>query len=109
MKIKFINWVNLVLSILCFTVAIICFCNGKYWSGVADLVISGLNLYVFLVAVSYWWETSEKITKTFVFTCPSCGKQFKPTFWRWFLVPHIGSRRYFKCEQCKKISWMRRK
>lgn len=45
----------------------------------------------------------------YTFTCPKCGHKFIPTFWRWFLVPHIFSKRYFRCDECGKLSWMRRK
>ena len=45
----------------------------------------------------------------YTFTCPKCGHRFIPSFWTWFLVPHIGSKRYLKCKNCNKISWMRRK
>ena len=45
----------------------------------------------------------------YTFTCPKCGHKFIPTFWRWFLVLHIFSKRYFRCDECGKLSWMRRK
>jgi hypothetical protein len=41
--------------------------------------------------------------------CKYCGYEFTPSFWAWFFVPHIGSKRYFRCEACGDKHFMRRK
>ena len=109
MKISILNWINLILSALLSALSIINFTVGNIGLGIADSIIALFNLYVFLSAVARWWLHSPKVSNKFVFTCKHCGHQFIPSFWTWFFVLHIGSKRYMKCEKCKKISWMRRK
>lgn len=109
MKIRILNWVNLVLAIILIVVAILNFIASDIITGIVDIIIAGLNLFAFLLAVNSWWIYSAKVANKFVFTCPKCEHQAIPTFWTWFFVPHLGSRRYMKCEKCTKISWMRRK
>lgn len=112
MKIRLVNWFNLIFACLDFVVAILCFCTGRPLSIVMAcvcLVIGLWNIFMFLHAVSVWWEHSLKVANKFVFTCRHCEHQFIPTFWVWFFVPHIGSRRYLKCEKCRTRSFMRRK
>ena len=112
MKIRLVNWLNLVAACLCFVAAVL----GFYAGSPVNIIIACLNLvagtwnaFIFLHAVAVWWERSPKVAAKFVFTCRKCGHQFIPSFWSWFFVPHIGSRRYLKCEKCHKHSWMRRK
>jgi len=112
MKIRLVNWINLVVAVICFVAAIVCFCTGSTVNiviGIFDILAGSWNLFIFLHAVAVWWERSLKVAEKFAFTCPKCGHQFIPSFWTWFFVPHIGSRRYMKCEKCDKTSWMRRK
>jgi hypothetical protein len=109
MKIRLINYLNLILAIGLNILAIINFILGNIGIGIFDLVASGLNIFAFLNAVSIWWMYSKKVSDKFVFTCKKCGHQFIPSFWKWFFAPHLASRRYFKCEKCKKVSLMRRK
>ena len=45
----------------------------------------------------------------YTFTCSKCGHKFIPDFLRWFISPHIFSLRYFRCDKCGKLCWMRRK
>ncbi len=108
-RISILNWLNLVASIFCFITAIVDLCNDKLVIGITLICLSLLNLYVFLAAISNIWDVSDKVHTKFIFTCPRCKHTFVPCFWRWFLVPHIGSRRYFKCAACGKRSYMRRK
>ena len=112
MKIRLVNWLNLAVACIDFAAAIFGFCAGRPINIVIAcfcLVAGVWNLFIFLHAVSVWWEKSEKVQQKFKFTCKHCSHKFVPTFWRWFLVPHICSRRYFKCDNCKVRSWMRRK
>lgn len=112
MKIKLVNWLNLFVACLDFVAAIIGFCAGQPINIIMAClcIVAGLwNAFVFLHAVSVWWERSPKVANKFVFTCHNCEHQFIPTFWAWFFVPHIGSRRYLKCEKCGTRSFMRRK
>lgn len=109
MRIRFINWVNLGLFLACFVLACISLSAGNIVIGIFDFVAAGLNLFSFLLAAENYWNYSPEVPKKFVFTCPKCGHQFIPTFWAWFFVPHLGSRRYLKCEKCGKRTWMMRK
>lgn len=109
MKIRWINWLNLCLVPLMIFYSILKFMSGDIVSGIVFIVIAVLNAYAFLIAVDNWWMYSKKVSDNFVFTCKHCGHQFIPSFWKWFFVPHIASRRYMKCEKCKKLSLMRRK
>ncbi len=109
MKIRLINYLNLILAIGLIPLAIANFILGNIWLGIFDLVASALNIFVFLYAISTWWMLSNKVSNKFIFTCTNCEHQFIPTFWTWFFVPHIFSKRYMKCEKCGKRSWMRRK
>lgn len=109
MKIRFLNWINLYCFLFCIAVAIVDFCTGAIVIGIIEIVIGIFNLFIFLWAVSYWWETSEKVKQKFIFTCSKCDHKFVPSFWRWIFVPHIFSIRYFKCDRCDRRSWMRRK
>lgn len=108
-KISVLNWLNLVVSIFGIIVGISSLVCGHITIGVLNIVAGLFNMFIFLNAVSNYWDLSDKVHAKFIFTCPRCGHTFVPTFWRWFFVPHIGSRRYFKCAACKKYSYMRRK
>lgn len=55
------------------------------------------------------WKDSPIIQQKFIFTCPLCKHRFVPSLFAWLFVPHIGSKRYFKCKECKKYLWMKRK
>ena len=109
MKIRLINWINLAVALLDFGVCIWCFTRNLIVVPILCLVAGAWNLFVFVHAVSVWWEKSEKVRHKFIFTCPKCDHKFVPSFWRWISVPHIFSKRYFKCDRCKHYSWMRRK
>ena len=111
MRIRLLNWINFSFAIALFILAIVNFCIDNIFIGIFDLVVVGLNLFIFLSAVADWWRNSDFILDKFVFTCPNCGQKQIPSFWEWFFVPHIGSRRYLKCQSpaCRKRSWMRRK
>lgn len=109
MRIKFIHLVNLGLFLVCFVLACVNLSAGDIVIGIFDFVIAGLNLFSFLLAAENCWNYSPEVPKKFVFTCSKCGHQFIPSFWVWFFVPHLGSRRYLKCEKCGKRTWMRRK
>ena len=38
------------------------------------------------------------------YTCPICGDpHFITSFWKWFITPHFGARKYMKCKRCRKI------
>jgi hypothetical protein len=110
-RIRLLNWINLGFAIALFVLAIVNFCSGNIGIGIFDLVAVGLNLFIFLCAVADWWHDSDFILDKFIFTCPNCGQKQIPSFWEWFFVPHIGSKRYLKCQDpaCRKRSWMRRK
>lgn len=112
MKIRLVNWLNLVAACLCFVAAVLSFYAGRPINIVIaclNLVAGAWNAFIFLHAVAVWWERSMKVAAKFVFTCRKCEHQYIPSFWAWFFVPHIGSRRYLKCEKCKTRSFMRRK
>lgn len=112
MKIRLVNWLNLVAACLCFVAAVLGFCAGHPVNIVIacfNIVAGAWNAFIFLQAVSVAWERSLKVASKFVFTCRNCEHQFIPTFWAWFFVPHISSRRYLKCEKCGTRSFMRRK
>jgi hypothetical protein len=112
MKIRLGNWLNLAVACIDFAAAIFGFYAGCPINIVIACfcIVAGLwNAFVFLQAVSRWWERAPKVADKFVFTCRNCEHQFIPTFWAWFFVPHIGSRRYLKCEKCEIHSLMRRK
>lgn len=111
MKIRILNWINLVLAVLLLAQGIFNIVSGNIGWGITDIVVAVLNMYVFLAAVARWWYTADIVHDKFVFTCPKCGAKQIPSFWEWFFVPHIFSTRYLKCQnpECKKHSWMRRK
>jgi hypothetical protein len=114
MKIRLVNWLNLAAACLCFAAAVLGFIAGKPVTIVIacfDIIAGAWNAFVFLHAVAVWWHDSDFVLDNFVFTCPKCGQKQIPSFWDWFFVPHIGSRRYLKCQNsdCKKRCWMRRK
>ena len=109
MKIRLINWINLAVALIDFGVSIWCFTRSLIAVPIFCLVAGAWNLFVFFHAVSVWWERSPKVAEKFVFTCSNCEHQSIPAFWAWFFVPHLGSRRYLKCEKCGKHTWMRRK
>ena len=110
MKIKWITWINFGCFILSTACAVVCFCvKDNIVTGFFNVFAALLNLWIFLEAVSRWWEGSEKVANKYRFKCKYCGFQNVPTFWTWFLVPHIGSRRYLRCEACNDQHFMRRK
>ena len=114
MKIRLISWLNLIMFFICITLAIIKICTGDINGlvvGIFGIIVGIVNLFVFLCSVATWWHDSDFILDKFVFTCPKCGQKQIPNFWEWFFVPHIGSKRYLKCQDpdCRKRSWMRRK
>ena len=109
MKIRWISWLNLSLALYLIFISILNFINGNILWGIWDILVGLLNLCAFLIAIDNWWMYSKKVADKFVFTCKHCKHQFIPSFWTWFFVPHIASKRYMKCEKCKKLSLMRRK
>ena len=109
MKIRLVNWLNLAVACIDFVAAIMGFCIGSPIIACFCIAAGLWNAFVFLHAVSVWWERSPKVSAKFVFTCRRCEHQFIPSFWAWFFVPHFASRRYLKCEKCGKHTWMRRK
>lgn len=43
------------------------------------------------------------------YTCPKCGDSRHITsFWKWFITPHFGARKYLRCKHCRKIRCMNR-
>ena len=111
MKIKWINWLNLGIVPLAIFAAVLNFmCHDIVW-GIFDILVAVLNSYAFLLAVNTWWawNVKAKTDNKFIFTCPECGYKFTPFFFTWLFVPHIGSRRLFKCDNCGKIRYMKRK
>jgi predicted RNA-binding Zn-ribbon protein involved in translation (DUF1610 family) len=85
-------------------------CHDIVW-GIFDILVAVLNSFAFLLAVDTWWvwNIKAKTDNKFIFTCPECGYKFTPFFFTWLFVPHIGSRRLFKCDKCGKIRYMKRK
>lgn len=106
---KSIIVLNVILAIILMALAIIQFVVGNIIIGIVDLIGFGIIVFALLDHVAFLWDYSPEVSRKYIFTCPKCGHQSIPTFWTWFLVPHIGSRRYMKCEKCHKLSWMRRK
>lgn len=98
-----------ILSILLFALAIYNCIFGNIVEGIFNFVALGIVVSVVLKEVAFWWETDLELRQKFTFKCKYCGHQFIPSFWTWLFVPHIASRRYMKCEKCKKLSLMRRK
>lgn len=44
------------------------------------------------------------------YTCRHCGAtNFIIGFWQWFFTPHLGSKKYIKCQSCGKYHAMARK
>ena len=38
------------------------------------------------------------------YICPVCGcSRHITSFWKWFITPHFGARKYMKCNYCNKI------
>lgn len=109
MKIRFLNWINLFVFALDIFAALFGFMTGQIIMPILCIAAGLFNLYAFLYSVSLWWEKSEKVRNKFIFTCPKCTHKFVPNFWRWIFVPHIFSKRFFKCDMCGHYSWMRRK
>ena len=47
--------------------------------------------------------------KTIYYTCRYCDHKNSITgFWRWFVTPHFGSKKWMKCSRCKQRSFMER-
>jgi predicted RNA-binding Zn-ribbon protein involved in translation (DUF1610 family) len=109
MKLSKMTWFNATIAALCLFSGIYALCQGNISMGILNIILAVLNLYCVLSYIAAWWKRSPKVSDKFVFTCRSCEHQFIPTFWTWFFVPHIGSKRYLKCEKCDKHTWMRRK
>ena len=111
MKIRWINWLNLAIVPLAIFASVLNFMVNDIVWGILDILIAALNLYAFLLALDAWWICNVKgnVNNKFIFTCPECGYKFTPFFFTWLFVPHIGSRRLFKCDNCRKIKYMRRK
>ena len=106
---KSIIVIDLTLSVALIVLAIINFVVGNIIIGIVDLISFALIIFAVLDHMAFNWKYDIELRKKFTFTCKNCQYQFIPTFWRWFLVPHLGSKRYFRCDECKKLSWMRRK
>lgn len=109
MKIRLVNWINLFVFVLDVFAAIFGFITGQVIMPILCIVAGVFNLYVFLSSVSLWWEKSARIQAKYRFKCKYCGYNNMPSFWRWLFVPHIGSKRYLKCEACGDRHFMRRK
>jgi hypothetical protein len=95
--------------LLCLVAGILDLITGEFIIGIISLFLSAVNLYIFMLAVKRWWDASDKVKTTFVFNCPQCKERHIPSFWTWFLVPHVFSLRYLKCPKCKSWHWMKRK
>ena len=108
MKLNVLNLVNLFFFIFDIFVAIYSFISGQFILPILFVIAGIFNLYVFLYSVSLWWKTSKKIRDEYVFECKYCNFRFNPTFWQWFFVPHIGSKRYLKCKACGARSFMKK-
>lgn len=40
--------------------------------------------------------------KEIKYTCRYCGAtNIITTFWRWFLTPHLGAKKWLKCKHCE--------
>lgn len=109
MKLSKMTWFNAIVAAFCLFCGIYCLCRGNILIGILDIILAVLNLYCVLSFIAAWWEKSNKVRHKFIFTCPKCDHKFVPNFWRWIFVPHLGSKRYFKCDRCKHYSWMKRK
>ena len=109
MKIRLINWINLAVACIDFGVGIWGFTRSLVIVPILCLLAGAWNLFVFLHAVSLWWEKSARIQAKYRFKCKYCGYNNMPSFWRWLFVPHIASKRYLKCEACGDRHFMRRK
>ena len=43
------------------------------------------------------------------YTCKDCGSYNKITsFWKWFWTPHLGSKKFLKCDYCSSEHFMKR-
>lgn len=109
MKLSKMIWFNAIVSVFCLFCGIYCICQRNTLLGILDILFSVANIYCVLNYIADWWMYSKKVSNKFVFTCSKCEHQFIPTFWSWFFGPHLGSRRYLKCEKCDKRTQMRRK
>lgn len=109
MKISKMLWFNVFAAAACLFCGIYCIYCSKILYGILAIIFAILNIYCVLDYIAEWWEDSDEIQKKFKFTCKNCGYSFVPSFWLWFFVPHISSRRYLKCESCGNKHFMRRK
>lgn len=109
MKLSKMIWFNAVIAAFCLFSGIYCLCHGNILIGILDIALAAANIYCVLSYIAAWWETSEKVQQKFKFRCKYCGYYNVPSFWRWLFVPHIGSKRYLKCEACGERHFMRRK
>lgn len=109
MKLSKMTWFNATVAALCLFCGIYSLCRGNILMGILDIILAALNLYCVLNFIAMWWEKSDKVRHKFIFTCPKCDHKLVPNFWRWIFVPHLGSKRYFKCDRCRHYSWMKRK
>lgn len=43
------------------------------------------------------------------YTCKHCGEtNYITSKWKWFLTPHLGTKKYLRCIKCNKKSYMKR-
>lgn len=99
----------IILSILLIALATYNFILGNIATGILNLVALGIIIFTVLKEAAFWWKYDEALRKKFTFKCKYCGYEFTPSFWKWLLVPHVGSKRYFRCEACGDKHFMRRK
>ena len=109
MKLSKNFWWELAWFIIFSITAIFSFIFGDIALGICDIILAIIQIGLIVYELSQCWNKSETIKKKFTFTCPKCGNQLIPTFIHWLCVPHIGSKRYFKCYNCNKRVWMKRK
>ena len=101
--------IAIILSTLLFAFAIYNCVFGNIVEGILNFIALGVIIYAVLKEAAFWWETDLELRRKFTFKCKYCGYEFTPSFWAWFFVPHIGSKRYFRCEACGDKHFMRRK
>jgi len=107
---KSLVWVLYTIIFIIMTVlTVTCFVSGAYFTGSVVLIGLGFVTYAILDTTAFLWKYDKKVQEKFTFRCKYCGFRFVPTFLQWLFVPHIGSKRYFKCGACGNRHFMRRK
>lgn len=106
---KKILCIAIILSILLLAFAIYNCMSGDLVEGILNFVALGIVVFTVLKEVAFWWKYDEALRKKFTFKCRYCGYEFTPSFWKWLFIPHIGSKRYFRCKACGDRHFMRRR